>query len=120
MLGESVLAFYFVEIGSPLLMPVKGILQASWPESYPGLSLVSTSFTRGVLALAGSAESYFLCGPEASTWVVRLAQLARLLLSHLPGPMFPLFDEDVGHFALGLTSTTTNTLQPYYWRLICK
>lgn len=35
MLGESVLAIHSVEMGSPLLVPVKCILQARWPESYP-------------------------------------------------------------------------------------
>lgn len=74
-------------------------------------SLVSTSFTTGVQALTtGPTASRFLCGSEDSTWVVMLAQLACPLLSHLPRPVLPHFDEDVCDFALGLTSTTTNLL----------
>lgn len=45
--------------GSPLLVPVKCILQASWPESYPG-SLVSTSFTIGVLALTAGPIVFYV------------------------------------------------------------
>lgn len=58
----------------------------------------------------GPTSSRFLCGFEDSTWVVRFAQLACLLLSHLPKRVLPLFDEDVRRFALGLTYTAANLL----------
>lgn len=61
MLGESVLAIHSVEMGSPLLVPVKCILQARWPESYPRFFGLYLLYQRRAGIINNSpTESHFL------------------------------------------------------------